>query len=211
MRRAVIFAALVVGGCGFEWVDEEAPPPTEETASLDDLERPRLPPPPPTPPPTPTATPAAPAHDAVSPPTPGALVVPVQGVARADLRDTFAESRSGWRVHEALDVTAPRGTPVVAAVDGTIAKLHTSDAGGLTIYQFDDAQQRSYYYAHLDAYAPGLREGQRVRAGDVLGTVGTSGNAPQDAPHLHFGIFALGADKRWWEGTPVNPYPLLAR
>jgi peptidoglycan LD-endopeptidase LytH len=202
MRAAV--ALLLLASCSFEYVDEDAPPPVEGVATLDDLDRPRLPPPPPSasaPTSAPTVPPPAAADDG--------LAVPVLGVPRAQLHDTYDEARSGGRVHEALDIMAPKGTPVVSAVDGTIAKLHLSDAGGLTIYVFDDARERAYYYAHLDAYAPGLVEGQRVRRGDVLGTVGVSGNAPKDAPHLHFAIFVLGPEKRWWEGTPVNPYPLL--
>jgi murein DD-endopeptidase MepM/ murein hydrolase activator NlpD len=137
------------------------------------------------------------------------LVLPVQGYALAQLRDNFAEKR-GARVHEAIDLAAARGTPVVAVDDGIVKKLFTSAAGGLTVYEFDPSGTYAYYYAHLDRYAEGLQEGQSVKKGDRLGYVGTIGNAPKDAPHLHFTIFKLAPEKRWWEGTPINPYPLWA-
>ena len=132
----------------------------------------------------------------------------MQGTRRGDLHDTFDEMRAGAR-HEALDIAAPRGTPVLAAGDGTVVKLFTSRAGGLTVYQFDPDKRFAYYYAHLDGYAPGLREGARVARGDVLGYVGTTGTAPPQAPHLHFAIFRLGPERRWWQGTAVNPWPYL--
>lgn len=138
-----------------------------------------------------------------------ALAFPVAGFDRHALRDNFAEMR-GMRVHEALDLLAPRGTPVLAVDDGVIKKLFTSRAGGLTVYQFDRAEAFCFYYAHLDRYADGLREGQSVRKGDTIGYVGTTGNAPPNVPHLHFTIFKLNADKRWWEGVPINPFPLWA-
>jgi murein DD-endopeptidase MepM/ murein hydrolase activator NlpD len=137
------------------------------------------------------------------------LTLPVAGVEPKALRDTFAQMR-GTRVHEAIDILAPRGTPVLAAGDGTIAKLFNSAAGGLTVYEFDPEKTYCYYYAHLDRYAEGLHEGQAIARGQRLGDVGTTGNAPPDAPHLHFTVFKLGADKRWWEGTALNPYPLWA-
>ena len=133
------------------------------------------------------------------------LLVPVRGVSRSELRDTFDEPR-GKRRHEALDILAPRGTPVVAVADGHVEKLLTSVPGGLTIYQFDPTGTHCYYYAHLDRYAAGLREGQQVRRGQVVGYVGTTGNAPKDTPHLHFAVFRLGPEKRWWDGEPVNPF-----
>ena len=137
------------------------------------------------------------------------LAFPVEGFDVAWLADDFADRR-GDRVHEALDIPAPRGTPVVAVDDGTVRKLFVSRAGGNTVYQFDPTETYCYYYAHLDAYAPGLAEGRQVRKGEPLGTVGTSGNSPPDRPHLHFTIFKLGPEKRWWEGTPINPFPLWA-
>ncbi len=139
------------------------------------------------------------------------LLLPVQGVRSADLKDNFDEARDGSRRHDAIDILAPRGTAVVAVTDGTVGKLFTSQGGGLTVYEFDRAKNFSYYYAHLDRYAPGLSEGQPLKRGDRIGDVGTSGNAPKNTPHLHFAIFRLGADKRWWQGEPVNPYPLLLK
>jgi murein DD-endopeptidase MepM/ murein hydrolase activator NlpD len=140
--------------------------------------------------------------------TAGALVLPVEGAKRSDLRDTFSEAR-GKRRHEAIDILAPRGTPVLAAVDGSIAKLFTSVQGGLTVYEFDGNSVYCYYYAHLDRYAEGLKEGQRVLRGERIGFVGTTGDAPPNTPHLHFAVTRLGPDKRWWEGISINPYPML--
>jgi murein DD-endopeptidase MepM/ murein hydrolase activator NlpD len=137
------------------------------------------------------------------------LRLPIEGFDVRGLRDNFAERR-GTRVHEAIDLLSPRGTPVVAVDDGVVKKLFTSAAGGLTVYQFDPGETYAYYYAHLDRYAEGLAEGRFLKKGDRVGYVGTTGNAPPGTPHLHFTIFKLGADKRWWEGTPINPYPLWA-
>jgi peptidoglycan LD-endopeptidase LytH len=137
------------------------------------------------------------------------LLVPVQGIGREQLHNTFEDSRSEGRVHEAIDIMAPRNTPVLAVEDGRIAKLFSSNLGGLTIYQFDPTETYSYYYAHLERYAPGLKEGDRVSRGQVIGYVGTSGNAGPDNPHLHFAIFQLNEKKSWWEGTPVNPFAIL--
>jgi peptidoglycan LD-endopeptidase LytH len=137
------------------------------------------------------------------------LTIPVSGFPADRLVRSYHESRSGHREHEAIDILAPRNTPVVAVEDGTIAKLFNSKAGGLTVYQFDPGQRYSYYYAHLERYADGLQEGERVHRGQVLGYVGTSGNAPKDTPHLHFAVYRLTADRRWWEGTPIDPYDIL--
>jgi peptidoglycan LD-endopeptidase LytH len=136
------------------------------------------------------------------------LTMPVQGVAPAALVPSFEETR-GDRPHEALDIMAPAGTPVVAVEDGTIAKLFPSEAGGLTVYQFDPSRAVAYYYAHLARYAPGLEEGTTVARGQVIGYVGSSGNADPEAPHLHFAIFRLGPERRWWEGTAIDPYHVL--
>ena len=136
------------------------------------------------------------------------IIIPVAGVAATSLRDTFEQARDGGRAHHAIDIMAPRGTPVYAAVDGTIRKLFTSRAGGLTIYEFDDREERVYYYAHLDSYA-NVSEGMRVRRGDVIGYVGTTGNAPANTPHLHFAIEILTPEKLWWRGTAIDPYPIL--
>jgi murein DD-endopeptidase MepM/ murein hydrolase activator NlpD len=138
------------------------------------------------------------------------LKIPVEGADEDDLRDTFADARGSGRAHEALDIMAPRNTPVLAADDGVIAKLFNSQGGGgITIYQFDPTETYCYYYAHLDRYASGLKEGQRVRRGDVIAYVGSTGNASPDAPHLHFAIFRLGLERQWWKGEPINPYPVL--
>jgi murein DD-endopeptidase MepM/ murein hydrolase activator NlpD len=136
------------------------------------------------------------------------LAIPVQGIDEDDLRDTFSDAR-GAHAHEALDMMAPRNTPVLAVEGGTIQKLFTSKAGGFTVYQFDPTSTFSYYYAHLDRYADGLHEGQVVRRGDVIGYVGSSGNASPDAPHLHFAIFRLTPERQWWKGEPINPYPVF--
>jgi peptidoglycan LD-endopeptidase LytH len=137
------------------------------------------------------------------------LRLPVERFDLARLVDNFAEKR-GARVHEAIDMLAPRGTPVVAVDDGMVRKLFTSVPGGLTVYQFDPSETYAYYYAHLDRYAEGLTEGKFLKKGDRVGYVGTTGNAPPGTPHLHFTIYKLPADKKWWEGTPINPYPLWA-
>jgi murein DD-endopeptidase MepM/ murein hydrolase activator NlpD len=134
------------------------------------------------------------------------LDLPVEGVGPEDLLDTFDAARDRSRRHEALDILAPRGTHVRAVEAGTIEKLFTSVAGGLTIYQFDPTRTYAYYYAHLDGYARGLAEHDAVQRGQVIGFVGTTGNAPEDTPHLHFAIFQLTAAKQWWTGTPLNPY-----
>ena len=137
------------------------------------------------------------------------LEIPVQGATREQLTNTFNDPRGDSRRHEALDLLAPRRTPVVAVEDGTIAKLFNSVAGGITVYQFDPTTRYAYYYAHLDRYADGLSEGDAVKRGQMLGYVGTSGNAPENTPHLHFAIFALTAEKRWWQGTPIDPFEVL--
>ena len=132
---------------------------------------------------------------------------PVKGYA-ANLRDTFADGR-GRRRHEALDIMAPRGTPVVAVDDGRVARAYRSVLGGLGVYQFDRDEKHVFYYAHLDRYADGIAPGTWLKRGDLVGYVGSTGNAPEHAPHLHFAMFELGADKRWWKGKAVDPYPLL--
>ena len=137
------------------------------------------------------------------------LLVPVQGVPPGDLRSSFEERRGGDRRHEAMDILAPRNTPVIAVEGGTIARLFSSDRGGITVYQFDPMSRYVYYYAHLERYAPGLQEGGTITPGQVIGYVGTSGNAPPETPHLHFAIFKLTEQKRWWEGTPIDPYLVL--
>lgn len=138
------------------------------------------------------------------------LLVPVAGIAPDRLSDNYEQSR-GSRKHEAIDILAPMGTPVVAVDDGRIAKLFTSKPGGLTVYHYDPDGKLAYYYAHLQRYAPGLREGQVVKRGDVIGYVGVSGNSDPGTPHLHFAVFRLGNPPQWWKGEAVNPYPALSR
>jgi murein DD-endopeptidase MepM/ murein hydrolase activator NlpD len=137
------------------------------------------------------------------------LVVPVAGVGVDALTDTFEEAR-GERRHEAIDILAPRGTPVLSAADGRLLALHDSRPGGLMVYAADASGRFVLLYGHLDRYAPGLVEGMALRRGQELGTVGTTGNAPPGTPHLHFGIARVANTRDWWRGTPVNPMPLLA-
>lgn len=134
------------------------------------------------------------------------LELPVKGVSASQLSDNYTQGRAAGALHEALDIMAPRGTPVLAVEDGRIAKLFLSKPGGITLYQFDPGGEFAYYYAHLDAYADGITEGAMLRKGQVVGYVGSSGNASADAPHLHFAIYKLGPEKQWWRGTPLNPY-----
>lgn len=136
------------------------------------------------------------------------LTIPVPGVKVEDLKPDFFDAR-GERGHEAIDIAASRGRPVVAVEDGTIAKLFDSARGGLTVYQFDPAQKYAYYYAHLERYADGLAQGDTVKRGQIIGYVGSSGNAVD--PHLHFAILLLGPDKRWWRGEALDPYPALTQ
>ena len=145
---------------------------------------------------------APPVTAAKAPTEPPALLLPVQGVAASDLRNTFDDGRDGGqRGHEAIDILAPTGTPVLAADDGRIVKLFLSQPGGITVYQFDPSGQFAYYYAHLERYADGLREGQMVRRGQVIGHVGDTGNARGTPPHLHYGLYGINGAR--------NPHPLL--
>lgn len=142
-------------------------------------------------------------------PSATSIAIPVVGITKSDLRDTFGASRGSSRLHGAIDILSERGTPVVAAVDGSILKLYESGAGGLTIYLVDEAGDTIYYYAHLDRYESGIAEGDPVVRGEVIGQVGTTGNAPANTPHLHFSIEHLPPTGEWWKGEPVNPYPIL--
>lgn len=155
-----------------------------------------------------TGTPSAPQPTADGS-MPGKLLVPVEGVALAQLSDTFDQPRGQERHHEALDIMAPAGTPVRAAGDGRVVKLFNSKPGGITLYQFDPSEKHAYYYAHLQRYADGVKEGMQLKRGDLIGYVGATGNADPNAPHLHFAVVALTPEKQWWKGTPVNPYPML--
>jgi hypothetical protein len=138
------------------------------------------------------------------------LTIPVAGVKAEELLDTFNEMR-GTRRHDALDIPAPRGTPVLSATDGRVLRLYTSERGGLMIYAADAGERFVLMYAHLDSYADGVSDGVPLRRGQVIGYVGTTGNAPPNVPHLHFAIARSTDVKRWWEGTPVDPLPLLVK
>ena len=159
----------------------------------------------------PAAQPAAAAESAVAAPanTSDDLLIPVQGVRRDQLQDTFTDARSQGRRHDAIDILAPAGTPVLAVADGSVEKLFDSERGGLTVYQFEPSGRYAYYYAHLQRYADGLAEKQAIRRGQVIGYVGSTGNADPGAPHLHFEIHRLGPEKQWWKGESLNPYPVL--
>jgi peptidoglycan LD-endopeptidase LytH len=141
------------------------------------------------------------------------LRVPIDGASIETFKGQFADRREhGNRPHEAVDILAPRNTPVHAVENGTIAKVFFSKGGGgNTIYEFDPGERYCYYYAHLERYAEGLKDGQRVARGDVIGYVGTSGNAPPDTPHLHFAVFVLGPAHQWWKGRPIDPYLVFSR
>lgn len=163
----------------------------------------------------PLPAPAAPAAPAVAPSATDleqlrrSMGVPVAGVAPSALRDTYEEMRGGTRRHDALDIPAPRGTPVLSATSGRVLKLFDSKAGGLMVYATDSTERFILMYGHLDAYQPGLAAGQPLRRGQQIGIVGTTGNAPPGVPHLHFAVARSANVKEWWKGTPVNPYPLL--
>lgn len=136
------------------------------------------------------------------------LLMPIAGVSPEKIRGSFFEKR-GTEIHAAADMLAPRNTPIVAVENGTIGKLWLSKAGGITIYQFDPSQKYIYYYAHLESYAPGLKDGDKVQRGQVLGFVGTSGDAPPDTPHLHFSISVATEPGRWWSGAQIDPYEVF--
>jgi murein DD-endopeptidase MepM/ murein hydrolase activator NlpD len=139
------------------------------------------------------------------------LAFPVRGIDLGKIADSFTDARGATRVHNAMDIMAPRGTPVVAADAGTVSRVGKGGAGGIAVYQVDAAGRYGYYYAHLDRLAPGIVPGLAVRRGDVLGYVGTTGNAPASAPHLHFAIYEIGEGRGRWGERPVNPYPLWKR
>ena len=216
MPRAALLLALtavaVLQGCGREPVRTVVHPPRStpsEQAPVAQL------PTPPAPPPAAAAGPLPGVRSAGD--AEGArllaqrsLQVPVAGIPPAALMDNYEQDR-GSRKHEAIDIVAATGTPVVAVDDGRIVKLFTSKPGGLTIYHFDEQRQLAYYYAHLQRYAEGVREGMAVKRGDVIGYVGSTGNADPKVPHLHFAVFRLKPGANWWQGDPVNPYPALSR
>jgi murein DD-endopeptidase MepM/ murein hydrolase activator NlpD len=137
------------------------------------------------------------------------LMIPVAGVKPEALSDTFKDSRDGGRVHDAIDIMAPQGTPVLAVADGEIARFFDSERGGITIYQYSHDKKLIYYYAHLQRRADNLQEKQFVKQGTVIGYVGDTGNSGAGNFHLHFAIWTIDDPKRYWEGTNINPYPLL--
>lgn len=197
----VLLGGLAASSFTFTWAwEDSAPAPRAATADSAAALR-RLRPAPPgslavAPPPSPTAEPG--------------LLIPVRGLDPEALTDSFDDPRGAGREHEAIDLLAPRGTPVQAATAGTVARLHTGALGGVSLYQLSRDSSRVFYYAHLDAYAGGLAEGDRVGRGDLLGFVGSTGNAPAGTPHLHFAIWTVEDPENVWDGRPVNPYPLLA-
>jgi peptidoglycan LD-endopeptidase LytH len=139
------------------------------------------------------------------------LMVPVSGVDPLEVRDTYSASRGERGLHAALDIMAPRGTPIVSADSGRVWKIRSNTLGGRTVYALDAGEHFVYYYAHLDRYADGLKEGMPLLPGDVIGYVGTTGNAPPDTPHLHFQVMRYRGDGRWWNLEPVDPFPFLLR
>src|SRR5215471_9599723 len=158
--------------------------------------------------PTPNPSPSMQVPDGTSP---NNLIIPVAGVRPEQLRDTFSDSRAEGRVHDAIDIPAPLDTPVLAATDGTIVKLFHSEPGGTTIYQLSTDNKFVYYYAHLDRYAEGLAEGHFAKQGEIIAYVGDTGNAGAGNYHLHFSIALISDPKHYWQGTNINPYPLLKR
>ncbi len=198
MERTLPEALVVLGlsilgvtGCAIVIETRDPAPPVEQAARVEEPARAE-----------------GPARRAEPVPRTDGLLIPVKGVTREGLRDTFHDAR-GKRVHRALDIMAARGTPVVAAGDGRVVKVYRHILGGLCVYQYDAKEEYAYYYAHLDGYAEGLAEGDVLKRGDPIGYVGTTGNASRTAPHLHFALIRLGPDKRWYRGEPVNPYSLL--
>ena len=188
---ALMIAAVILFLAAMIWLgpvqDGPAPTPAEVEAALH---------------------PAPPAPPVVAP---SGLAIPVIGISPGQLSDTFTQARAGGRPHDAIDIMAPRGALVIAAADGTVEKLFFSHGGGgITVYVRSPDRAWTYYYAHLDRYAPGLAEGRQVRRGDPIGFVGFTGNASPAGPHLHFAINRMAPQDRWWQGVPINPYPLLA-
>ena len=137
------------------------------------------------------------------------LLIPVAGVSQKQLRNTYDDARSQGRQHNAIDIIAPQGTPVLAVDEGPVIKLFQSDKGGITLYQLDPSGKYAYYYAHLERYADNMAEGKRLKRGEVIGYVGDSGNAGKGNYHLHFEVSKLAAPRKWYGGTPTNPYHLL--
>jgi peptidoglycan LD-endopeptidase LytH len=197
MRRSAIplLFTLLVAGCARQVVGARPAPTPRRTAIVPRSE--------------PTGIGALSSSETVNYILARGLMVPVAGVAVSQLQDSFDEGRDGERVHRALDILAPRGTPVIAADDGRILRVRPNALGGNTVYATDPQGRVVYYYAHLDAYQSGLAEGATIARGDTLGIVGTTGNAPKDTPHLHFQVMQMPSDGKYWDGAPINPYPLF--
>jgi murein DD-endopeptidase MepM/ murein hydrolase activator NlpD len=201
MRRAVfVLLAFVATGCGRQLYSAPVTAPVPDTRA-------------PAPTPTSRVDRAAPdatlQYEIVSYVIGRDMLIPVVGMTSSRLQDTFDQGRDGERVHRALDIMAPRGTAVISADDGRILRIGANALGGNIIYATDPLNRVVYYYAHLDGYQPGLAAGATVARGDTLGFVGTTGNAPKDAPHLHFQVMRMPADGKYWDGDPINPYPLF--
>jgi murein DD-endopeptidase MepM/ murein hydrolase activator NlpD len=137
------------------------------------------------------------------------LLVPIAGIDASKIPNSFSDARDGQRKHNAIDIFAKRGTPVLSADDGTILKVGTNTLGGNIVWAVDAHRRFVYYYAHLDRWADGLRDGMSIQRGDVLGYVGTTGNAPKNIPHLHFQLLRYTNDKRYYDGPPINPLPFF--
>jgi murein DD-endopeptidase MepM/ murein hydrolase activator NlpD len=192
-RLQVLFLFLLIGFVSLIGLNLKRPsPPAAPLASI----------------PAPSPTPAPPSNVVIQTPE---LIIPVAGVRPDQLIDTYAQSRSEGRTHDAIDIMAPAETPVIAAADGQIQKLFQSERGGTTIYQLSADQKMIFYYAHLARYADGLTEGKQVKQGELIAYVGDTGNAGPGNYHLHFSIAVVSDPKRYWEGTNINPYPLLHR
>ncbi|MCP3042700.1 M23 family metallopeptidase [Xanthomonas euvesicatoria] len=214
-----LVVGVVLGAAGYWWLERTAPEakvePSSSAAPIATDRNSESAAPmaasAPLPDPAPTGMPAAttPAQPPAAAAPGSDLLIPVEGIGASQLQDTFTDARSEGRVHDAIDILAPTGTPVVAVADGTVEKLFTSERGGLTIYQFEPGGKYCYYYAHLERYADGLAEKQSIKRGQVIGYVGSTGNANPAAPHLHFEIHRSGPEKQWWKGEALNPYPVL--
>ncbi|WP_115528788.1 MULTISPECIES: M23 family metallopeptidase [Xanthomonas] len=224
----ILVAGVAIGAGGYWWLERGAPEATvtpsasAPTVIAQPTDTAVVAAPAAQPAPTSLPSDAVPAQQSPAAPAPPAstpaasttsvgtgLLIPVQGIDRSKLQDTFTDARSEGRVHDAIDILAPAGTPVLAVADGTVEKLFDSERGGLTVYQFEPGDTYCYYYAHLERYADGLAEKQSIKRGQVIGYVGSTGNANPAAPHLHFEIHRLGPEKQWWKGEALNPYPVL--
>ena len=137
------------------------------------------------------------------------IVLPVAGADMSKVEDSYSEPRDGGRVHRAIDILAPRGTPILSADDGKILRMTTNTLGGISMYTVDTENRLVYYYAHMDHYNDAMSPGRTIVKGDTLGYVGTTGNAPKDTPHLHFQVMRWPADGKYWNGDPIDPYEAL--